>query len=145
MRLHRFAIISGLGWLIDLSVMTLLVAAGVSIFVANLISAGIAITFVFFAAQNRIFAGIGGFLYAKFAIYLFYQALAVPLASGLIHELAHFFLSAGLGDLYPVSLLALPIRTALVSIVAKVIVTPLTLYSNFVFMGWLVERRISLL
>lgn len=145
MRLHRFAIISGLGWLIDLSVMTLLVSAGVSVFLANLTSAGLAISFVFFAAQNRVFIDNGRFLFAKFAAYFLYQAIAVPVASALIQKLALVLLAAAPDGLFALFHIPDGQRLTVVSVAAKMAITPLTLYSNFLFMGWLVERRVSLL
>ncbi|MBB4199231.1 hypothetical protein CCR94_20990 [Rhodoblastus sphagnicola] len=145
MRLHRFAIISGLGWLIDMLVMTLLVSGGVSVFIANLTSAGLAISFVFFAAQNRVFIDNGRFLFAKFAAYFLYQAVAVPLASIVIQKLAFVLLAAAPADLFALLHLHDGQKLTFASLAAKVAVTPLTLYSNFLFMGWLVERRVSLL
>lgn len=145
LRLHRFTIISGIGWLLDLSVMSLLVWAGLEVFAANLIGATLAITFVFFAAQNRIFINEGGFLYGKFAAYALFQSMAVPLASLAIHALngvlvASGWVEAGVLAVMPSLLAMVPVATA---ILAKGLVTPATLYGNFVFMGWLLERRLS--
>lgn len=145
MRLHRFTVISGIGWLLDLGVMSGLVAAETPVFLANLASASLAITFVFFVAQKRIFVNENGFLFRKFAAYFLFQALAVPLASLAIHALAGALGTVGLADWAPfIGLIPSgAARSVAVSLLAKGLVTPATLYINFVFMGWLLERRLS--
>jgi hypothetical protein len=141
MRIHRFTIISGIGWLLDLSTMGALVHGGLSVFLANLIGATLGITFVFFAAQNRIFVNEGGFLYRKLGTYVLFQSLAVPAASLAIHVLRDALHVA----LPPFTALDLApeMQTLVIALAAKVLVTPATLYGNFLFMGWLLERRLS--
>lgn len=145
MRIHRFTIISGIGWIIDMTVMASLVGFGAWVFLANLVGATLALTFVFFVAQNRVFVSDGGFAYRKFAAYSLFQMMAVPLASLAIHGLTDSLLSLGLNNWSLLATLvpAEQLRLVIISVFAKGIVTPLTLYSNFVFMGWLLERRVS--
>jgi len=143
-KLHKFAAISGIGWTIDISVMTVLVWLGQITFVANLAGAFLAITFVFVVSQRRIFVHDGHFLGRKFIQYCLWHSVAVPLASLAIHLLAAALEHSGGQDIWINAGMAsvMPWRVA-VSILAKGLVTPATLYANFLFMGWLLERRLS--
>jgi hypothetical protein len=145
MRIHLFTVISGIGWLIDLATMAALVDHGTSPFWANMAGASVAIVFVFFTAQKHLFINADGLIGRKFVYYLIYQSAAVPLASLVIHLLAAAFTSVGFQDL-PQLIALLPnpeMRMVAVPIVAKGLVTPATLYGNFIFMGVLLERRLS--
>lgn len=145
-RIHGFVLISGMGWLLDLAIMTSLTAAGMPVFLANCVSAGIAVSFVFLIAQRRTFVHDGSWIIGKFAAYALYNAIAILLASLAIAALAHTVFEPILATFASVvSLVVDPNwRLALASILAKVAVTPLTLYANFLFMGWLLEGKASL-
>jgi putative flippase GtrA len=146
-RLSRFTLISGGGWLLDVGVMLGLVAAGTSPFVANLIGALCGVSSVFVLAQRRVFTtlGGGGVRWRLFLPYLCWQAVAIPAASALVALIAN--VAAGAAEIpaawfavvSPVTISAAVIAAG----VAKVAVTPLTLYANFVFSGWLMERRVA--
>ncbi|EFH8408151.1 hypothetical protein HRZ17_004215, partial [Escherichia coli] len=51
----RFAVVSGLGWLIDFSIFALLNLLGLPIWLANIFGATAAVLFVFFVSVRRIF------------------------------------------------------------------------------------------
>lgn len=128
----------------DLSLMALLVDLGLPVFWANMLGATVAITFVFSVAQRRIFVSDGHVLLPKFAVYFLYQSMVIPLASLGIHALAALLEGANVGAYPPFDLLPSDAaRQAAVSVLAKGLATPATLYSNFLFMGWLLERRLS--
>ena len=143
-RLPKFGLVSGIGWFLDASVLLLLVHAGIDVLYANMISAGLAVTFVFIVAQRAIFFSRERNPLRMFLCYLLWQIVAIYLAS-----IAVDLLSTAIGacaswtggdfaeacTFVSVS----EIATAL----AKVTVTPLTMYANFVFMSWLIEARLS--
>lgn len=118
----RFAIVSGLGWLIDFVIFTLLTMANIPVWMANVIGATTAVLFVFFASVRKVFQYKGHYIYGKLMSYIAYQIVAILCASFLIDFITHQF------SLYP--------------LLAKVIVTPLTFYANFQFMSYLTTGRL---
>lgn len=140
-RVHRFAMVSGLGWCMDLLIMSTLVWGGVQTFGANIVSAGLAITFVFLVSQKRIFLHDGHLIGRRFFYYCLWQLVAVPLASLLIAELVPLI---GRSPILPLTHMLLPGKEkVLLSVLSKGMVTPVTLYANYLFMTWLLERRLS--
>ncbi|MBB5192457.1 putative flippase GtrA [Silvimonas terrae] len=121
MHLIMFGLTSGIGWLIDFGVFSLLVHLSLRPGFANLISASLAVTFVYFTSVRRIFStsqtkGVAN----KFVVYLIYQAMAVPLASIVVDLLVSWHTTP---------------------LVAKIAVVPFTCYSNFVFTSYLLTGR----
>lgn len=125
--------------------MTSLTALGTSVFIANCLSAATAVSFVFLIAQRHTFAHDGSWIAGKFAAYALYNAGAILLASMAIAVLAHHVFEPILAFAFPVDLVTEKVRWVLAaaSLAAKIMVTPLTLYANFLFMGWLLEGRAS--
>jgi len=107
-----------------------LVHFGLSPFVASMIGAGTAVTFVYIVSQLAIFhqGRTGGV--TDYAIYVVWQVVAITIASLLVAFLARI--------LEP-SFIALTLSMA--TGIAKVLVTPLTLGANFLFMKWLTGRH----
>lgn len=120
----KFGVISGLGWLIDFTVFYLLVRLEVPPFFANVVGAGIAVTFVFFSSVKRVFQYEGGYLLAKLAGYIGYQVIAVAIASALIGLIVR--------------------HTGMEPLLAKILVTPFTFYANFQFMSYITTGRLRL-
>lgn len=112
--LARFGLVSLIGWGGDFALFAALTAAGFDPLPANLVSAGAAVTFVYFASVRRIFRYRGDFLYAKWIAYLAYQGVAVLIASAAIATLA-----AASGH---------------APILAKLAITPFTFVANYLFM-----------
>ncbi|MEE3624777.1 GtrA family protein [Nitrospirillum sp. BR 11752] len=137
LRVHRFALVSGVGWCIDLGMMSGLVALCIPTFFANLVGASLAISFVFLVSQRRIFIHDGHVLGRQFLYYCLWQAAAVPLASLAIASLAPLIEATGLLQLLPIH------GRVIAPVIAKALVTPVTLYSNYLFMSWLLERRLA--
>ena len=115
-----FAVVSGGGLALDLSIFLLMVHLGFTPVSANFLSATIAVTFVYFASVSRIFSYQGRFLMGLFLAYLAYQAAAVPAASLAVGYLAVKWMSPPL---------------------AKLAVLPLTFSANYMFMAFLTHRR----
>jgi len=133
-RLSHFTVLSGIGWCIDFGLMLLLVWNEVPVFLSNVVGAVAATIFVYLTAQRHVFKlaenRLGG--PTRFMAYAGYQAIVIAIASFLIDAVAGMMAeSALIGD------------PRLAAAMAKISITPLTMYSNFLFMGWLVEGRLS--
>lgn len=146
MRVHWFASISGLGWLLDAVTLLSLVAIGIQPFAANLCSAGLAVTLVFFLSQRTIFFANSQFLVGKFCAYVAWNAFGIVVASALIailggafegwiFHLRHWGVAPG----WVPDGLSRPVAVA----AAKVSVTPLTMYANYVVLSFIMEGRAS--
>jgi putative flippase GtrA len=147
-RLPEFVLVSGVGWLIDFSIFSTLTSGGVTPFSANLISAGTAVLFVFAVCRRALFRNSPRPLHKAITLYVIYNIAAIAVASLFVqllgrriapelNQILAFVLSKGYG-----SSLA---HVALAPIVAKVVVTPLTLYANFVAMNYINLCRLRLL
>lgn len=122
--IFRFAVVSGLGWLIDFSIFALLNSLGFPVWLANIVGATTAVLFVFFASVRKIFQYNGHYILWKLLNYIVYQIIAIICASLLIDLIA--------------------LQFGMLPIIAKIIVTPLTFYANFQFMSFLTTGRLRL-
>lgn len=120
-RALAFGLVSGIGLALDYGLFLLLVESGLRAGWANLISAGVAVTFVYFVSVRRIFAYQGRFLLGLFAAYVGYQVAAVAAAS------------------WAVDWLVASVRLA--PVWAKAAILPFTFGANFLFMSWLTRTR----
>lgn len=120
-RIVQFAGVSGTGLALDYAVYTLLCSGGMPAGWANLISASLAVTFVFFASVRRIFGTQRRDLERLFLVYLVYQAGAVSAASWAVGAA-----TAMLDGRY---------------ILGKTLILPLSFTANYLFMGWLLAAR----
>lgn len=144
-RIHKFIIISGLCWILDIAITYILIEAGAQVFVSNMIGATFAVILVFITSQYHVFYTEGRISICNFMKYCIFQSVTVPTASYIIQmiyltmlddNISHFLrVFLGIGVILPNSLTA---------IVAKIILTPITLFINYVFMGWILEKKISL-
>lgn len=123
-----FAAISGAGWLIDIGLSFVLVASGLWPFWASAIGAATAVTFVYLVSRLFLFSRpqIGTKL--EYAIYVFWQIFAITVASLLV---------AGCATVLAAYLEAAHDPVAAATVVGKVIVIPLTLVANYLFLRWL--------
>lgn len=118
----HYAILAGLCWLLDLCIFLLLVHfTPMPVFWSNIISSIIAATTAYFLISQRIFKTSGGFRWYKWGIYVVFTLVMMFVWSGIIAALVAM-------GLWPV--------------LAKIVVLPLSFYSNFLFMGWLQEGRV---
>ena len=127
----------------DVCMTTLLVSADVSPFASSYIGAASAVTFVYVVSRLVVFSDSGTGQQHDFMRYVIWQICAITVTSILV---------AGLADLLTVS--ATHVTTilsntygwptydgrALATGASKILVTPLTLIANFVFMRWLTQR-----
>jgi GtrA-like protein len=117
----KFAGASGAGLCLDYAIYTVLCAGGVPAGWANLVSAGVGVSFVFTVSARRIFAPADRFLLGLFAAYAACQLVAVSTASWAVGEATHV-----LGGLY---------------LLGKTLVLPLSFTANYLFMSWLFSAR----
>lgn len=145
-RLSWFTVVSGLGWCLDFTIFSVLVARGVPGFAANCISAATAVTFVFFCARRWIFRDHVGSMAAAVAKYVAWNVVAISMASVLIWlagaAIARLDLHLAIG--LTQRFLPAPLSAPQIALnLAKILVTPVTMYLNFLAMGYIVERRVS--
>jgi putative flippase GtrA len=142
-KLGRFGVVSGLGLLLDFCIGVGLREAGVPAFAANLCGAAVAVTFVFFASLRRVFDSSPASKLRAYVLYVGFQALAVPLASMVIHALvpAAAWVLGHVPEGVPWSAV-LRERASVHFFFAKVGFTPVTFYTNFLFMGWLLTGKV---
>lgn len=127
----RFFGISGIGWLLDFCAYTALSLASKNLFLNNTVSSWLGVTFTFVFSTRAVFTNAGRIpLKAKYTLYLLYQ-LALILAVSQVLKIA---------DARIARLLS---QTALAKssfIIAKILVTPLTMTLNFLAMKFLMEK-----
>jgi putative flippase GtrA len=123
-----FVLLSGAGWLCDFSTFTVLVTLlDCSPFSANFASSFVGVTFVWLMSLQVVFgrsrSSSGRFL----LIYWGFQIVSILLYSRAIQW----------GASWMIVLSTVPWLTSHVAITTKVLVTPLNLATNFIFMRWL--------
>jgi putative flippase GtrA len=141
-----FALISGIGWILDTGLTMGLVQFGLTPFAGSLIGAATAVTFVYAVSRMTLLGDRRIGRPQDFARYVAWQIFAIAAASALVALIARLLapvmvsltdlegLRAGGVDLEPITL---------ASGLAKAIVTPVTLLANFLFMKWLTEHQSS--
>lgn len=143
-RIGRFGLVSGIGLALDFCISVGLREVEALPFVANLVGAACAVTFVFFASVRHVFESGDTGRARKYAAYMLWQAVAVPAASGAIALLTPLgvrvadWAAAWGGDIAH----GVAQRPGAGFLIAKCAVTPLTFYANFLFMGWLLTGRL---
>ena len=121
-RLGAFGGVSGAGWCLDTALFALLVhVGGVAAGVANAVSAGTAVLFVFVVTHERVFDGSRRRRSEHLLVYVLCQVLLVLAASWAVG--------------------ALVALTEVEPLLVKLAVTPGTFLANFVLMLLLTRRR----
>jgi putative flippase GtrA len=145
-RLHRFAILSGIGWLLDFGLFNLLAWSGADLFVANVSGATLGVSWVFLTARAFIFQSRRTSLVGAVAGYVVWNAVAILAASVAVDLLGDW-----LGAMRWIPTASAMLRdhglavdaVALAAPFAKIVVTPFTMYANYVMMGVITERRLQ--
>ncbi len=131
----RFVALSGVGWVIDTTVFLLLVSfTPLSVLFANIVGGACGASFAFLTSSRWVFAGVGSRVPTRLAIYLVYTVLLILSASVLV-DLVH----AGLTALAVTAGVSVP--RSFVAFIAKCLVTPLLLLSNFFVARHLARRE----
>ncbi len=127
----RFVGVSGIGWLLDFTVYTLLGIWFPHPEINNMISSMIGVTFVFIFSTKKIFHHDGKLsLKWKYVIYVVYQLILIFLISKLL----------GLVNGWILQYVTWGLILRFSTIVAKIVVTPITMVVNFFVMKGLVEK-----
>jgi putative flippase GtrA len=119
-RLLRFALISAIGLALDVGLFVALVHADLHVGHANLVSASVAVTFVYFLSTKRAFEYAGRFLLPLFLIFVAYQALAIMTASWAVGAIVAF---------------------GVLPVFAKGLILPVTFSANYLFLDFLTRSR----
>lgn len=135
-KLFQFILVSGVGWLIDFGIFTLLTKlAGLAVVPSNYISSLIAVTFVFFVSTWKILSNRsdGHSRRLKYVIYVVYQLVLITVVSFLAQWLHELLLGWNL--ISSVKFLAENTK-----LLAKVLITPITMICNFFVLRQISER-----
>ena len=127
----KFIGISGIGWILDFCVFTLMGFFSANYNLNNIISSWIGVTFVFIFATRKVFKNNSRLpLRFKYIIYIFYQCILI------------FFISKLLGIINNIIVLNIGITLIkdLSFIFAKILVTPITMVLNFFVMKGVIEK-----
>lgn len=155
----KFFCISGIGWILDFTVFSLLHKFAEDRFVweigklkldaCNMISMLVGVTFVFFVSTRKTFkVNLERFsLKKKYALYIGYQLVMMVVSSFIVGAFINMF--TGLDGASMVStggafkeglLLSVVLFVLKPEISAKICVTPITMICNFIFMKFLSEK-----
>ena len=127
----RFVGLSGIGWLMDFTVYTLLSLHMTDLALVNVLSSLVGASFVFAFSTRFVFRDSHRIpLALKYAIYIVYQLLLIFLISKLLAWVA-----AGIALYAPWELLR-----RFSAILAKILVTPITMTVNFFVMKAVIEK-----
>lgn len=127
----KFFGLSGIGWLLDFSIYTVLGLWSNNFVFNNIISSWVGVTFVFVFSTRKVFQNQSRVpLWIKYLIYVVYQAILIFLMSQLI----------GIIDLWITKNIMFEIVNRYSFIAAKLIATPITMVLNFFVMKNLIER-----
>lgn len=127
----RFLGLSGIGWLMDFTVYTLLSLRMENLALVNVFSSLVGASFVFLFSTRFVFRDSHRIpLGLKYAIYIVYQLLLIFLISKLLAWIA-----AGIALYAPWALLR-----KFSAILSKIIVTPITMTVNFLVMKAVIEK-----
>ena len=141
MRLNKpqvisFILFSGIGFIIDFIFFIILTnLLHINISISNMISAIPAITYVFFISTKHTFKSTFDSkkeLICKYTIYVIYQIILVTIISVLAQYIFAFLSTLELSE---------SIEPNLLKIFTKVLITPVTMTSNFCFMKALTRGK----
>ena len=124
--------ISGIGWIIDMSIYTFLSSVfNMQVMVVNILSSLVAVTFVYITSTKKLFENNSNkfSVKKKYILYIIYQIIMILLSSYIIGSIAVFLPH-----------IKINIITKYSKIIAKIIFTPITMIINFIFMKILIEK-----
>ena len=127
----RFIGLSGIGWLLDFGTYICLGFISSNLVINNFISSWVGVTFVFIFATRKVFQNNSRIpLGVKYLIYILYQIILITLVSKLL----------GAIDSFIVSHIAWELVLKFSGILAKIIITPITMILNFFVMKGVIEK-----
>lgn len=127
----RFVGLSGIGWILDFSVYALLGLVSSNAVLNNIISSWVGVTFVFAFATRKVFQNKSNIpLKWKYLIYILYQCVLIYFVSKLL----------GLVDSFIVTYISVELIKKFSAIIAKILITPITMIMNFFVMKGVIEK-----
>ncbi len=139
MKKHKYLImqaigffgLSGIGWIIDMSIFTFLTFLNTNVIIANIISATTAVTFVYIFSTRKIFENKNENLNLKkkYLFYLVYQIVMILFSSFIIQIIAK-----------QLELVTIVYIKKYAKLIGKILFTPFTMIINFIFMKLLIEK-----
>ena len=127
----RFFGLSGIGWLMDFAVFTLLSYVTGNPFLSNVFSSVVGASFVFVFSTRFVFQDNSHIpLAVKYVVYLVYQAVLIYVISKLLAVVDAFILTHFTWQLI----------LGFSALLAKMIVTPVTMTLNFFVMKGVIEK-----
>lgn len=126
----KFLLISGTGWLMDTTIYTVLTLIfKYNVVFSNILSSVPAITFVFFVSTKKVFLTYTGKfnLKQKYFIYILYQMIliiTVSVIGQILYNMTENLLN----------------NKDLLKIIIKLVITPITMITNFFVMKFLAEK-----
>lgn len=131
----HFFIITGLGWIIDVIIFYMLSKfVNIPTMAANIISSGIAATYVYIFSTKKVFTNSGRYsLKTKYIVFILYQFCLIFISSYIISVIA-----TNLSILFEENNYKFLLDN--VKLVAKIINTPITMIVNFIVMKVLIEK-----
>ncbi len=128
-----FVLVSGVGWLMDFSIYTVLsYLTDLKVIVINIISSIPAITYVFLLSNKKIFKNEHSrlSLKTKYLLYFAYQLVLLLCISAFGELLYGIF----------IDVITVPFLLEHLKIVIKILITPITMTVNFIVMKNLIEK-----
>ena len=128
----KYYLISGIAWILDVVIFTILCNLIPSTIFANIISSTLGATFTFVVSTRKTFKNNSKkfSIKTKYIIYIVYQIILILVMSVVLAKFSDL--------LYynvPIDLV-----TSYSKFIAKIIITPITMLLNFIFMKVLIER-----
>ncbi len=127
----RFIGFSGLGWILDFAVYSILGIWFSNLVVNNFISSWVGVTFVFAFATRKVFENTSKVpLWAKYLIYIVYQFVLILLVSKIL----------GVIDVFITTHFTWEVLLKTSQYIAKILITPITMTLNFFVMRGVIEK-----
>lgn len=127
----KFIGLSGIGWILDFCIYTVLGFMSQNLVLNNIASSWVGVTFVFAFATRKVFKNNSKIsLKWKYLIYLGYQAVLIFIVSKLL----------GIINTDIVNNVTIDSILRFSSIIAKILVTPITMTLNFFVMKGVIEK-----
>ena len=128
----KFLGVSGIGWLLDVILYSLLIIVSDDLFVNNFITSFISVTFVFFFSVRFVFCeDTGRTLYFKYIAYLVYQCVLIFFISYLLLVFDFF-----------IKIILIYLEASKFSfIISKILITPITMILNFFVMKFITRKH----
>lgn len=127
----KFVGFSGIGWILDFCIYTVLGIWSQSLQINNTISSWVGVTFVFVFSTRHVFKNNSRIsLKWKYGIYLLYQCVLIFVISKLLSIINGFILNY----------VELEIVRSCSSIIAKILITPVTMTLNFFVTKIIIEK-----